>query len=110
MIPYEEKRTLKWFLAFFYIIYFGYDLLYYYLFPAFISHKKAGLPSQFWYINYIVIIALIPVVYYLNKKNKQNKIKYVFFLTFITTAFIVDVLSYYGKGQSYASGNMVEVY
>ncbi|MEH7097286.1 HD-GYP domain-containing protein [Neobacillus vireti] len=110
MIPFEEKRTIKWFLLFFYLIYFGYDILYYYVFPAFMSHRKIGLPSPFWYFNYIVLAALIPVVYFLNKKNKQDKIKYVFFITFIITAFIVDVLSYYGRGESYASGNMVEVY
>jgi len=110
MIPFEEKRTIKWFLLFFYIIYFGYDILYYYLVPALMTHKKTGLPSHFWYINYFVVVGLIPVVLYFNKKGKQHKIKYVFFLSFLLTAFIVDALSYFGKGESYASGNMVEVY
>src|SRR4051794_5666205 len=111
MIPHEEKQTVKWFLLFFYIIYIGYDLFYYYLFPALMSYtKKIGFPSEYWYINYIVLGILIPVAYYLNKTNQQFKIKYVFFLIFLFTAFVVDILSYYGSGDSYASGNMVEVY
>lgn len=110
MIPHEEQRTVKWFLTFFYIIYVGYDFFYYFLFPTYMTHKKVGFPSDFWYINYIVLAVLIPVVYYLNKVNKQFRIKYVFFISWIATAFIVDIISYYGRGDSYASGNMVEVY
>ncbi|GHI00227.1 HD-GYP domain-containing protein [Neobacillus kokaensis] len=110
MIPHEEKRTIKWFLIFFYIIMFGYDFFYYYLVPIYISHKEQSLPSDIWNINYIVLILLIPVIYFLNKGNKQSYIKYVFFICYLLTVFIVDLISFNGRGESYSSGNVVEVF
>ncbi|WP_312473547.1 HD-GYP domain-containing protein [Neobacillus sp.] len=110
MIPHEEQRTVKWFLLFFYIILLGYDAFYYYIAPGYITHRKIGLPSNFWYLNYIILIILIPVIYYFNKVNKQSWIKYVFFISYLFTAFTVDILSYYGSETTYTSGNLVEVF
>lgn len=110
MIPHEEKQTVKWFLVFFYIIMIGYDIFYYYLAPIFITHKKSGLPSNYWYINYIALLIMIPIMYYLSKVKKQHWIKYVFFVSYALTGCIADILSYFGKGDSYFSGNMVEVF
>ncbi|MEH7335342.1 HD-GYP domain-containing protein, partial [Neobacillus drentensis] len=97
-------------LLFFYIILMGYDLFFYYLLPVFISHKKSGLPSNYWIINYIVLALLIPVMIYLSKVKKESWIKYVFFISYLVTAFSVDIISYYHKGGDYTSGNVVEVF
>lgn len=110
MLANEEQRNVKWFLLCFYIIMIGYDVFYYYLLPIYITHKKSGFPSDFWYINYLVLIILIPVYFYLNKVNKTFWIKYVFFICYLFTTFIVDILSYFGRGNSYTSGNVVEVF
>ncbi|EKN66108.1 HD domain-containing protein [Neobacillus bataviensis LMG 21833] len=110
MIPQEEKQTVKWFLLFFYIILLGYDFFYYYILPIFIRHEKGGFPSNFWWINYFVLAVLIPVMIYLSKLNRQFWIKYVFFISYLLTAFTVDILSYYGRGDSYTSGNVVEIF
>jgi putative nucleotidyltransferase with HDIG domain len=110
MLPHEEQRTVKWFLTFFYIIMGGYDLFYYYILPVHIKHQKGGFPSNFWYLNYIVLILLIPVLIYLYKKNKQSWIKYVFFISYLVTVFSVDIVSYTLSGKEYNSGNMVEVF
>lgn len=110
MLPNEEIRTVKWFLLFFYIILVGYDFFYYYLFPAFIEHEEVGPPSKFFYLTYILLIILIPIAYYLNKRNKQASIKYVFFISYLLVTFIVDILSFYGRGASYKSGNLIEVF
>jgi HD-GYP domain-containing protein (c-di-GMP phosphodiesterase class II) len=110
MIPHEEQRTVKWFLIFFYIILLGYDYFYYYFAPMYVTHRKIGFPSHFWYINYTILAILIPVIYYLSKVNKQSQIKYVFFITYALTAFIVDILSFYKSTHPYTSGNMVEVF
>ncbi|WP_423801114.1 HD-GYP domain-containing protein [Neobacillus sp. SAB-20_R2A] len=110
MIPHEEKQTVKWFLVFFYIILLGYDFFYYYLFPVFIAKKDIGVPNKYLYLTYIVILILLPVSYYLIRKNKQSLIKYVFFVSYLFTTFIVDILMYYGRGDSYFTGNIVEVY
>lgn len=110
MIPHEEKQTVKWFLIFFYIILIGYDFFYYYLYPMYILDQESGLPSDYWIINYIVLVLLLPITFYLNKKNKQAMIKYVFFISYLITAFFVDIITYYGDGNSYTNGNVVEVF
>ncbi|MFJ7725056.1 HD-GYP domain-containing protein [Neobacillus sp. NPDC097160] len=110
MIPHEEQRTLKWFLLFFYIIFIGYDFFYYYLLPAFVTDKKSGLPSNFWYITYFVLLILIPVSLYLNKVKKISWIKYVFVIIYLITVFIVDILTYVGSNDSYTNGNVVEIF
>jgi putative nucleotidyltransferase with HDIG domain len=110
MFAHEEKRTVKWFLVYFYIILIGYDVFYYYIAPVHITHKKIGFPSHFWYINYIVLAILIPVIHYLGRENKQAQIKYVFFITYALTAFTVDILSFYKSNVLYTSGNIVEVF
>jgi putative nucleotidyltransferase with HDIG domain len=110
MIPHEEKQTVKWFLFLFYIIALGYDLFFYYLLPVYIGQKEGGLPGDIWYFNYIVLGILALVSYYLFKVNKQFIIKYVFFICYFFTIFVVDSITYFGKGDSYTSGNIVEVF
>lgn len=67
MIPHEEKQSVKWFLIFFYIIFLGYDLFYYFLYPVYFSEQKFESPNEFLYINYIVLALLIPIAFYLSK-------------------------------------------
>jgi putative nucleotidyltransferase with HDIG domain len=110
MVAKEEQRIIKWYLLFFYIILAGYDFFYYYLLPIFITHKKSGLPSNYYFLTYTILILLIPIVYYLSKTQKQNFIKYVFFITYLVSSFFVDILTYYGKDVPYSSGNIIEVY
>jgi putative nucleotidyltransferase with HDIG domain len=110
MIPNQEQRTVKWFLICFYFILIGYDFFYYYLLPMFLTHKHSGVPSVFWYFNYVVLLILIPIMYYLSRVNKQFWIKYVFITSYLITAFTVDILTYYGRGTDYSSGNVVEIF
>ncbi|WP_040206160.1 HD-GYP domain-containing protein [Neobacillus jeddahensis] len=110
MILLEEKRTIKWFLLFFYIIMLGYDCFYYFVAPGLITDRKIGLPSNYWYLNYIVLMILIPVTYNLNRLNRHALIKYVFFISYLITVFIVDIFTYFGSEEPYTSGNMVEIF
>ncbi len=110
MIPHEEKRTVKWFLLFFYIIFIGYDFFYYYIFPVIIGHKNFIPPRNFMYLTYLVMFIILPIVFYLNKVNRGSLVKYIFFTSYLIVASIVDILMYYGRGDSYTSGNIVEVF
>ncbi|MGX6444798.1 HD-GYP domain-containing protein [Neobacillus sp. K501] len=110
MLPLEEKQTVKWFLLISYIILIGYDFFYYYLVPEYITKKQGGLPGDFWPINYVVLAILILVAFYLNKVQKQYWIKYVFIVSYLVTAFLIDIITYYGSGDTYTSGNVVEVF
>ncbi|WP_042357028.1 HD-GYP domain-containing protein [Bacillus rubiinfantis] len=110
MIPVEEKRTIKWFLLFFYIIFIASDIFYYYILPKYIFHDEVGLPSNFWYFNYLVLIILLPVSVFFNRHNKQNSIKYVLFISYLFVATVVDLVTFWGRGDSYTSGNTVELF
>ncbi|MBL4953652.1 HD-GYP domain-containing protein [Neobacillus sp. OS1-32] len=110
MIPHEEKRAIKWFLLFFYIIFIGSDAVYYFILPDYIFHVRSGLPSNIWYLNYALLIILIPVIIYLFKTNNQSLIKYIFFICYVVSAALVDIVTFFGRGDSYTSGNMVEVF
>jgi putative nucleotidyltransferase with HDIG domain len=110
MIPKEEKQTVKWFLLISYIILIGYDYFYYYIAPANIVERQKGLPSNFWWLNYLVLIIFIPIAIYLSKVNKQNWIKYVFIISYFSVSFPVAIFSYLGKGEQYTSGNVVEIF
>ncbi|MFP7299177.1 HD-GYP domain-containing protein [Neobacillus niacini] len=110
MIPHEEQRTVKWFLLFSYIIVIGYDVFYYYLFPTFIDRTNAGSHGTFVYITYTVLTIIIPIFIYLNKIKKHYMLKYVFTISYIFSTLLVDIFTYYGRVESYTSGNVVEVF
>jgi putative nucleotidyltransferase with HDIG domain len=110
MIPQEEKQTVKWFLLISYIILIGYDYFYYYVAPTTIVESERGLPSSYWYLNYVVLIIFIPIAVYLSKVNKQNWIKFVFIISYLCTSFPIAVFSYIGNGETYTSGNVVEIF
>ena len=61
-------------------------------------------------LTYLVLLIFIPVAIYLSKINKEYLIKYVFIISYLCTSFPVDIVSYYGNGESYTSGNIVEVF
>ncbi|MEH7743642.1 HD-GYP domain-containing protein, partial [Neobacillus drentensis] len=59
---------------------------------------------------YVVLLILIPIMYYLSKMNKQSMIKFVFITCYLVTAFTVDIFTYFGRGDEYSSGNVVEIF
>ncbi|WP_251554198.1 HD-GYP domain-containing protein [Neobacillus muris] len=110
MIPHEEMRTVKWFMLISYLIVVCYDLFYYIIAPSYITTMKSGFPSNFWFITYFVLAILIPLAVYLNKIGRHTWIKFVFVVSYLLSTSLVDVLSYYGRGDSYRSGNVLEVF
>lgn len=106
----EEQLTVKWFLSLFYIILLSYDFFYYFIVPILLSNKKAGFPSVFFYLTYIVIVALIPITKYLFKCEKQNMVKYIYIISYIFITIIVDVLTYHSYPSQYKIGNILEVF
>ncbi|WP_342429824.1 HD-GYP domain-containing protein [Neobacillus sp. FSL H8-0543] len=110
MIPHEEKQTVKWFLLISYIILIGYDIFYYFIAPISIVDREIGFPSIYWYLNYVVLLLIFPAALYFNKTNKQYLTKYVFVFSYLVTSLFVDILTYYGIGDTYSSGNIVDVF
>jgi signal transduction histidine kinase len=107
----QEERSTKFFILLFYIIYFTYELFYYFGIKKFIHHENAESPLQgFGYWLYIFLVAVIPIIVILFKKKKIGIIKYFVFLYYTNLIFIDEIL-YYGKtNQSYSSGNIVDIF
>ncbi|MFS0862533.1 HD-GYP domain-containing protein [Fredinandcohnia sp. 179-A 10B2 NHS] len=106
----EEKGTLKWFLGLFYLIMIVYDVFYYYIYPKFIIHSKVGLPSNFGYFVYIIMLSLIPVSIYLSRREKQYIVKYLIVITYLILSIGNDLSFYFYNSSEFKSGNVAEMF
>ncbi|MFC4560106.1 HD-GYP domain-containing protein [Virgibacillus kekensis] len=106
----EEKRTTIWFLWLFYVIYFLYDITYYYIIPLTPWDLEAvGTKFGIGSVLYIIILGLLPLAYFLLKTDNPWPIKYLFFLIFTLSNIVTEILFYSGNSLPYTSGNIVEI-
>ncbi|MGJ7911796.1 HD-GYP domain-containing protein [Neobacillus sp. LXY-1] len=105
-----EQRTIKWFLASFYIISLSFDLFSDFIAPKFKTGLDSSYPNVLGYWIYLFMFALIPVAVYLYKKKQHGKIKYIYFIAYTLLILINDCISYMGHPDSYRSGNIVEMF
>ncbi|WP_453991664.1 HD domain-containing phosphohydrolase [Bacillus nitroreducens] len=105
----EEKVTLKWFIALFYLIMVVYDVFFYFIYPKYFVGISPGLPSNFGYVTYLIMFLLIPVGIYLIRKDKLHHIKYLVVLTYMTLSIGNDVSYYINSAAEYKSGNIAEM-
>ncbi|WP_053365050.1 HD-GYP domain-containing protein [Bacillus sp. FJAT-27245] len=106
----EEQRSLKWFIALFYIISLSFDLFYDLVVPKYISSDGDFISSVLGYWIYIFLFALIPIAIYLIKQNKAYLVKYVYFITYTLLSLINDIVTFVGSPELFKSGNPVEVF
>src|SRR5690606_36282474 len=108
----EEKNSTVLFLLLFYVVFLGYDILYYGLFPHF-PWLDTGSNSTVWYdfmyVKYCIILGLISFSIYLIKRNKTEFVKYIIFFGYFFTNLFSDILYYKDSTLAYTSGNLVEV-
>ena len=108
----EEKRATVLFMWLFFIVFFLYDFFYHNFSPLF-PWATNVIPDPVWYflnfIKHLIIISLIPVTIYFFKKGKPEKVKYIVVITFLVTNLVTDIYYYFGKADSYSSGNLVEL-
>ncbi|WP_327078415.1 HD-GYP domain-containing protein [Bacillus sinesaloumensis] len=107
---YEEKRTVVWFSILFFIIFIGYDIFFYFIYPRYDSILSIGFPNTFVYVMYFFILLLIPLIFYNDKRSKQHCTKYYFFFTYAILSFINELITYWDKPEVFSSGNAVEVF
>ena len=105
-----EKRTIKWFVALFYIISISFDFVYDYLIPKIVPVKDHSPNfSLLGYWIYVFLFALIPFAIYLYRKGKVTRIKYMYFICYISINLLNDCVSYYNHPTDYNNGNAVEL-
>ncbi|MBE7105560.1 GHKL domain-containing protein [Bacillus cereus] len=108
---YEEREALKVFILLFYIIFFLYDAIYYFMYPAMnINGTEIGWPKGSLGIGvYIFVIALFPISIYLQKRGYVYSVKYLFLLGYMFINLINNLMIYLRTDRAFEHGSMVEM-
>ncbi|MBM4764465.1 ATP-binding protein [Bacillus sp. B15-48] len=106
----EEIKAIKLFIFLFYIVFVGFDIIYYYIYPSFF-YVERGLPSEgLGFYMHIIFILLVPVTIYLIKNGDPYLIKYIYLFSYLIIDLINNILIYSGTDKVYSSGNIVEIF
>ncbi|MGG0185472.1 ATP-binding protein [Bacillus rhizoplanae] len=110
MLIQEEIKALKLFLSLFYIIFFSYDIIYYFIYPAMkIDNRPIGFPEGgLGFGMHIFMFLLLPIGIYLIKKKNPYAVKYIIFFGYTFIDLLNSIMIYLGSPQKFASGNAVE--
>ncbi|WP_002151572.1 ATP-binding protein [Bacillus cereus] len=108
---YEERKALKVFILLFYIIFFLYDAIYYFVYPAMnINGTEVGWPKGSLGIGvYIFVIALFPISIYLQKRGYVYFVKYLFLFGYMFINLINNLMIYLRTDRAFEHGSMVEM-
>ncbi|KFN03073.1 two-component sensor histidine kinase [Bacillus clarus] len=108
---YEEREALKVFLLLFYIIFFLYDAIYYFAYPAMnINEAKVGWPEGGLGIGvYIFVVSLFPISLYLQKRGYVYFVKYLYLIGYMLIDIINNVMIYLETDRVFEHGSMVEI-
>ncbi|MFK9095150.1 ATP-binding protein [Bacillus salipaludis] len=105
---FEEKKAIKLFLWLFNVIFFSFDIFYYYILP---SHRKPiGIQRDglgIWV--YPLIIAMLLVSIYFIKKENLYFVKYFYIISYLCIDIVDNLIRYLGTTKPFASGNIVEI-
>ncbi|MGG0457804.1 ATP-binding protein [Bacillus mycoides] len=109
---YEEREALKVFILLFYIIFFLYDAIYYFVYPAMnINEARVGWPEGGMGIGvYILVISLFPISIYLQKQGYVYFVKYLFLIGYMLIDLINNLMIYLHSDRVFEQGNMVEIF
>ncbi|HFK1721416.1 two-component sensor histidine kinase [Bacillus thuringiensis] len=108
---YEERRALKVFILLFYIIFFLYDAIYYFVYPAMnISGTAVGWPEGSLGIGVpIFVIAIFPISIYLQKRGYVYSVKYLFLFGYMFINLVNNLMIYLRTDRPFEHGSMVEM-
>ncbi|PFL19764.1 two-component sensor histidine kinase [Bacillus cereus] len=109
---YEEREALKVFILLFYIIFFSYDIICYFVYPAMnINEARIGWPEGGMGIGvYILVISLFPISIYLQKRGYVYFVKYLFLIGYMLIDLINNLMIYLHSDRVFENGNMVEIF
>ncbi|MBK5486048.1 two-component sensor histidine kinase [Bacillus sp. TH17] len=109
---YEEREALKVFILLFYIIFFLYDVIYYFVYPAMnINEARVGWPEGGMGIGvYILVISLFPISIYLQKQGYVYFVKYLFLIGYMLIDLINNLMIYLHSDRVFENGNIVEIF
>ncbi|MGG5784175.1 ATP-binding protein [Bacillus albus] len=108
---YEEREALKVFVLLFYIIFFLYDVIHHFVYPAMnINEARIGWPEGGMGIYvYILVIVLFPISIYFQKQGYVYFVKYLFLIGYMLIDLINNLMIYLNSDRVFESGNMVEI-
>jgi signal transduction histidine kinase len=106
----EEQKAIKLFLWLFYIMYFCFDVFYFYIYPTYAKGGKIGIPKEGFgiWIYPLILGLLVPIFYYYKKKNPYV-CKYILVVGYViidtTNVFIIN----FGTTKPFETGSIVEI-
>lgn len=108
---FEERKAAILFLWLFNLLYFSFDIFYYWVRPK-ISKQENLLDTDevglgIWL--YILIFCLLPIAIYFIKKGNPYVVKFVYIIGYIAIDMIDNLMKYLGTTEPFGSGNIVEV-
>ena len=109
-MDFEEKKAVKLFIWLFYIIFFGFELIWNIIVPKFLHKNMIPFGSDgigYWY--YILIVILLPISIFLLKNRNPYNVKYFILIGYLLIDFIDNFFRYYGSSDSFANGGAAEV-
>lgn len=107
----EERRATRLFLYLFYIISFGYDIVYNILIPLMTGAiPKLGIVGSYnGYFMNAIQLGLLPIAIYLMKNDRSSTVKYLYFYVYTTLNITTEIILFYGHPEDYHGGNIVEI-
>jgi signal transduction histidine kinase len=106
----EEQKAIKLFLWLFYIMYFSFDVFYFYIYPTYAKSGKVGIPKEgFGIWIYPLILGLLVPIFYYYKKKSPYVCKYILVVGYViidtTNVFIIN----FGTTKPFETGSIVEI-
>jgi len=108
---FEEKKASVLFLWLFNLLYYSFDIFYYWIRPkinkqvSIFDTDEVGLGV--WL--YILIFCMLPISIYFIKKGNPYVVKYIYIIGYIGIDMIDSLMTYLGSTASFGSGNIVEI-
>jgi signal transduction histidine kinase len=106
---FEERKAIILFLWLFNLIFFSWDIFYYYISP-YTKGEAVVFPRDglgLW--MYILFLGVLSVAIYFIKREKIYIVKYLYIYSFLCIDLIDNLMRYLGTTKHFASGNIVEL-
>lgn len=106
----QERRAAALFVVLFYIIYFVYDLVFYFILPWINQSGEVGYPDPaVTFLSYFCMLILIPITLLLMKRQKPGVVKYLYYGTFLVVTIGSNLIVYSDETSEFRDGNIVEL-
>ncbi|MFB5198390.1 ATP-binding protein [Neobacillus sp. KR4-4] len=106
---FEEKKASVLFLWLFNLIFFSWDIFYYYFRPYFNGASLNDLRGGLGIWVYLLLVGVLILAIYYIKAGNIYIVKYLYIISFLIIDIMDNLVRYMGSTEHFATGNIVEV-